>query len=207
MTGSRLAAVAVGASFGGMEAVLRLLVSLGPAFGPPVLLVQHRHRHSTGSLAEQLGRDGGMRAVEAADHQRIEPGTLHVAPANYHMLVASRDTLVLSVDEPVRYSRPSVDVLFESAAEAFGDGLAGVVLTGANEDGARGLTAIHASGGCCFVQDPSMAEVPTMPLAALSAVPEALALPVEEIGMELRRLAGAPATGGPVTSAGEGDQE
>lgn len=189
-----LAAVAVGTSSGGWDAVLRLLGSLGPSFGPSVLLVLHRHRHSPASLAERLGRESGMRVVDVMDHQRIEPRTVHVAPANYHMIVATDQTLVLSVDEPLHHSRPSVDVLFESAAEVFGEGLAGVVLTGANDDGARGLLAIQRAGGRCFVEDPATAEVAVMPAAARTAVPEARALTVEDIGAELLRLAGGSAT-------------
>lgn len=191
MTGvDALAAVAVGASAGGMRAVVKLLEALGRDFAPPLMLVQHRHRQSGRSLTERLSAESGFRAVEVADHHELELNTLHVAPADYHVLVTSRTRLALSIDAPVRHSRPSVDVLFESAADVFGASLAGVVLTGANEDGADGLAAIRAGGGRCYVEDPETAEMRAMPDAALAAVPDARALPIEDIGKELRSLAG-----------------
>lgn len=189
MTAGAVTAVAVGASAGGPEALMRLLRELGPGFGPPVFLVQHLHRHTGGQLVARVRRETGKRAVEVVDHQPILFGTLHVAPANYHMLVGSPDTLVLSLDEPVHHSRPSVDVLFESAAMVFGEHLAGVVLTGASGDGAGGLLAIREAGGTCLVQEPDSAEVAAMPLAALSAVPDAAALPIDEIASRLLELA------------------
>jgi two-component system chemotaxis response regulator CheB len=179
----------VGASAGGPSAIGSLLESLGYDFGPPVIIVQHVHRHDDGSVASSLRGRGCDRAEEAVDQHEIEPGGVYVAPAGYHLLVDDTSTLSLSLDAPELHSRPSIDVLFESGAAAFGAALAAVVLSGASEDGARGLLAVAAEGGRCYVQSPDSADCATMPKAALRQVPQAEALPVEEIGRRLRAVA------------------
>lgn len=182
-------AVAMGASFGGLAALVTLLGTLGPGYRTPILVALHLHPHGRGDeLASLLASQTGLPTVTASDHEPIRAGYVHLAPANYHMLVDTYDTLVLSVDRPVHLSRPSIDVLFESAAEVFGAGLAGVVLTGANRDGANGLAAVHEAGGLCLVQEPRTAEVPIMPAASLATVPAAEALPLAPMARRLKEF-------------------
>ena len=160
--------VVIGVSAGGFNALKRLLGGLPADFPLPVLIVQHL-RAGSGTLAESLQNFCRIRLKEADEGETIMPGTVYLAPPDYHLLVEGDGTLSLSVDPPVRYARPSVDVLFESAAEAFGAGVLGVILTGANDDGSAGLQRIKATGGTTIVQDPADAEVAQMPLNALRA--------------------------------------
>jgi two-component system chemotaxis response regulator CheB len=181
--------VLVGTSWGGLAALRTLIGTLPADFGLPVVVVQHRHRESDGLLARVLQDDTRLCVCEVEDKARIIGGSIYIAPADYHLLV-ERGHFSLSVDEPVRYSRPSIDVTFVSAADAYGDGVVGVVLTGANADGARGLRRIADRGGLPLVQSPATAESPTMPAAALRVVPEARSLTIEEIGQTLASLPG-----------------
>ena len=130
-----------------------------------------------------------MNVQEAEDKEPIAAGTVFVAPPDYHMLVESEAYLSLSADEPVNYSRPSIDVLFESAADAYGAELVGIVLTGANDDGARGLRAIVKAGGTALVQCPEQSYAPTMPSAAIEACPSAHVLSLEAIAEYLLDIA------------------
>ncbi len=172
--------VVVGTSWGGLAA-LRLLVSgLSPDFRLPLIIVQHRHRDSAALLSGLLQEQTTLKVCEVEDKQPVESGTIYLAPADYHLLV-ERDLLSLSTEEPVRYSRPSIDVTFSSAADAYGAGTIGVVLTGANADGAVGLRRIVDRGGLAIVQDPATAESRAMPAAALTAVPSARVLAIPEI--------------------------
>ncbi len=185
-----LRGVAVGASAGGMEAlsiVLRALPCDWPLF---MLVVLHLHRNSSGAFAQALDRACALPVRVAEDKVPAGRGEVWCAPANYHLLVERDATLSLSVDPPVNFARPSVDVLFESAAEAFGSALAGVVLTGGNFDGARGLAAIKAAGGIAIVQDPATAAVPAMPLAALEATGVDAVLSLAELAAWLRGCRG-----------------
>jgi two-component system chemotaxis response regulator CheB len=154
--------------------------------------VQHRHKDSDRLLGTLLQERTPLTVCEVEDKQPILPGFLFIAPPDYHLLV-ERGHFSLSTDEPVRYSRPSIDVAFTSAADAYGRHAVGVVLTGANADGAEGLRAISNQGGLAIVQTPSTAESPTMPQAALEAVPTAQVLPIPAIAEVLTRL--------PVTAA------
>jgi two-component system chemotaxis response regulator CheB len=181
--------VLVGTSWGGLAALRTLIGTLPADFGLPVVVVQHRHRESDGLLARVLQDDTPLCVCEVEDKARIIGGSIYIAPADYHLLV-ERGHFSLSVDEPVRYSRPSIDVTFVSAADAYGDGVVGVVLTGANADGARGLRRIADRGGLPLVQSPATAESPMMPAAALRVVPEARSLTIEEIGQTLASLPG-----------------
>jgi two-component system chemotaxis response regulator CheB len=183
--------VAVGASWGGLHAIERLLGALPPDFRPTVVIAQHRQNDGRDGVLERL-LDGrcALTVREAEDKQALTPGTVVVAPADYHLLV-ERGTASLSVDEPLHFSRPSIDVLLGSAADAYGERAAGVVLTGANADGAVGLAKIAARGGVAIVQDPETAERREMPDAALWATPEARVMALEEIGPALVALAGA----------------
>jgi two-component system chemotaxis response regulator CheB len=179
--------VVVGTSWGGLAA-LRELVSCLPADLPlPVAIVQHRHKHSDQSLALFLQDRSHMPVCEVEDKAPIERGKVYVAPSDYHLLVEA-DSFALSVDDPIRYSRPSIDLLFASAADSFGAATIGIVLTGANADGSEGLKRIVERGGLALVQEPATAESPTMPAAALKAVPTAKVLTVAEIGAVVSRM-------------------
>lgn len=180
--------VAVGASAGGLHALRTLVSGLPEDFEIPVTVVQHRSRDSQ-LLCELLQECSRLRVSEVTDKQAVEPGTVYVAPADYHLLV-DEGAFSLSTDDPVRFSRPSIDVTFESVSDAYGADAVGVVLTGANADGSRGLARIVAVGGHAVVQDPETAEVKVMPRAALRAVPGACVLPLEEIAAHLAAIRG-----------------
>jgi two-component system, chemotaxis family, protein-glutamate methylesterase/glutaminase len=167
---------------------LRELVSSLPAgFSLPTVLVQHRHRESDHLLSTLLQERTPLHVAEVEDKAPIERGTVFVAPADYHLLI-DRGFFTLSTDPPVRYSRPSIDVTFYSAADTYGSAAIGVVLTGANSDGSRGLRRIFDRGGLALVQDPATAESPTMPSAAIRCVPEARTLSIAEIARTLGSL-------------------
>lgn len=162
--------VVIGASWGGFEAVSKVLAGLPAEFPAPILLAQHRAPGMPdGVLERSLGRRSALPVREVDDKDAVEPGHVYVAPADYHLLVEARGRVALSVDELVAYSRPSIDVLFDSAADTYGVGVAGVLLTGANEDGTEGLRAIRRRGGVTIVQDPAEAERSEMPASAVDA--------------------------------------
>ena len=165
----------------------KVLGGLPPRFNVPVVIVQHRHRDSDQLLVSLLQEHTALRVQEVEDQTEIERGSVYVAPPDYHVLV-DKGTLALSTDEPVRYSRPSIDVTFESAADAYAAATIGVVLTGANDDGSRGLRRIADRGGRAIVQDPATADSAVMPTAALRAVPNADVAKLDEIGAFLDRL-------------------
>ncbi|MCC7416988.1 MAG: chemotaxis protein CheB [Acidobacteria bacterium] len=177
---ARIDAIVVGGSAGAFTVLSSLLPALGPAPRVPVLVVLHLPPDRPSAAAAALG-GRGQRVKEAEDKERIEAGVIYFAPPGYHLLVEPDRSLALAFDEPVHHSRPSIDVLFESAADAFGEGLLGVILSGANEDGAAGLGAISARGGLTVVQRPDTAEHPFMPAAALRAAPASAALSVDEL--------------------------
>ncbi|MFW6235893.1 MAG: chemotaxis protein CheB [Desulfovibrionales bacterium] len=181
--------VVIGASAGGMNALTRLLPLLPENFPCPVVIVQHRHPDQDDFLAEYFNRLCPLRVKDAQDKEVLAPGVCYLAPADYHLLIERDRTLSLSTDEKVNHSRPSIDVLFESAAVAFGQGVAAAVLTGASRDGAAGLSLIREAGGIAFVQDPSTAEYPFMPQAALETAGADHVLPIEDIGGLLLHLA------------------
>jgi two-component system chemotaxis response regulator CheB len=181
--------VGIGTSWGGLAAMTRLLGGLPGDFSLPVVVVQHRGKDSDRLLTELLQDATELRVCEAEDKEPLVPGTVHIAPANYHVLI-DEGYLSLTVEEPVRFSRPSIDVMFSSAADTYGAGAIGVVLTGANEDGARGLSHIVRRGGRALVQDPRTAEIPIMPVAAIKAVPSAEILPLEALAPRLIELTG-----------------
>jgi two-component system chemotaxis response regulator CheB len=173
--------VVLGASWGGLDAIGRVLAELPREFPVPVVVVQHRSRHSRGGTLEaMLSMDGGLPVHEVDDKDAIAPGSAYLAPADYHLIV-ERGSFALSVDERVQHSRPSIDVTLETAADAYGSGVIGVVLTGANEDGAAGLQAVMQRGGVTVAQDPASAAKPTMPQAAIDAGGVQRVLPLEKI--------------------------
>ena len=185
-------AVAIGASAGAVEALLHILPALPKDFPLALLIVVHLPPDSDSTLATLLAARCEIEVKEAEDKEPIRPGVAYLAPPNYHLLVEPELCLSLSSEEPVLYSRPSIDVLFESAADAYGDSLTGVVLTGANSDGARGLKAVVAAGGIALVQEPGSAEASAMPQAALEACPDARVMSLTQItatlNTELARL-------------------
>jgi len=181
----------IGTSWGGLAALHQFLAELPRSFRLPIVIVQHRHKESGQLLPGLLQEDTGLCVCEVDDKTPIVGGNVYIAPANYHVLV-ERGHLALSTDEPVAFSRPSIDVTFVSAADAYRKGVVGVVLTGANADGSRGLKRIADRGGLAIVQRPDTAESPTMPAAALQAVPGAQALTIREIAATLSSLPLAP---------------
>lgn len=182
-------AVAIGVSSGGLQALSLLLGRLPAAFSLPVLIVQHLGADAGDGCARLLDQRCPIRVKEADEGELIRPATAYLAPPNYHLLVENAGTLALSIDAPVSYARPSIDVLFESAAMVFGQALIGAVLTGANADGSRGLRTVKQYGGLTVVQDPEEAEAKPMPLAAIAAGPVDHVLTLDRIAALLRELA------------------
>ena len=178
----------IGTSWGGLSAVSAVVSGLPSTFAIPLVVVQHRSPDAPGLLAELLQAKTRLNVVEVEDKQPIVPGHVFIAPPNYHLLI-DRGQFALSTDAPVRYSRPSIDVTFVSAADEYGKRAIGVVLTGANEDGSLGLKRINDRGGYAIVQEPKSAESATMPQAALKVVPKAHVLPIERIAAHLVTIA------------------
>ncbi|HMI21961.1 MAG TPA: chemotaxis protein CheB, partial [Gaiellaceae bacterium] len=174
--------VCIGASWGGLRAIGQVLADLPAELDLPIAIAQHRHPDSQeGTLAELLQAQTNRPVLDVEDKMAIEPSHVYIAPPNYHLLV-ERGSFALSVDERVQYSRPSIDVMFESAAYAYGPGAIGIILTGANEDGAAGLALVKQRGGVAVIQDPAGAARRTMPEAAIAATAADAILPLEEIG-------------------------
>ena len=188
MSGLAPEAVVIGASAGALEVLSSLLPALPSDYRLPILIVVHLPPDKTNLFAELLRARCAIRVREAEDKEPIEPGVVYFAPPDYHLLVEEDKRLSLSDDEPVLFSRPSIDVLFESAADAYAGGLIGVVLTGANSDGANGLKAVVEAGGVAVVQSPGSAYAVAMPEAAIAACPAARVLPVNEIAAYLREV-------------------
>lgn len=181
-------AVVIGASSGGVEALTRLLPALPADVAASVFVVLHLPRGRGSLLAEIFGRVCALPVREVLDKDPVLPGTVYVAPPNYHLLLDSGPQLALSMDEPVEYSRPSITVLFESAAALYGPRLLGVILTGAGADGADGLAAVQRAGGRCVVQLPSDASAPQMPASALQRISADFVLTLEDIMSLFRQL-------------------
>ena len=173
--------VVIGTSAGGLEALSKLLPAIPQNFSVPVLIVQHIAPTSDNFLARHLDSLSRIKVKEAEEKEKIEPGVAYVAPPNYHLMLEDDLTLTLTVDEKVNYSRPSIDVLFESAAYACKGRVIAVILTGANQDGALGAALIKRMGGIVIVQDPKTAQVPVMPEATLKTTQADYVLSIEEI--------------------------
>lgn len=188
MSFSETQAVVIGTSAGAFDALSAILTSLPITFRLPVMVVVHLPPEKRSLMAELFRHKSTLSVEEAEDKQPLYSGTIYFAPPDYHMLVERDYTLSLSKDAPVLYSRPSIDVLFESASDIFGSALLGIVLTGGNEDGAKGLQSIKAAGGKALVQDPKSAFVPTMPEAAIRSCPDAEILSLEAIAQYLREV-------------------
>ena len=181
-------AIVLGASAGGIEALNELLPALPAQLPVPVFVVQHLIPDRPSLLPQLFAPRCRLPLVEALDKTPIEAGVVYFAPPDYHLLIDREGILTLSVDEPVHFSRPSIDVLFESASEIYGEGLLAVLLTGANEDGAAGIHAVSDAGGQTIVQNPATAQVAIMPNAALALTAPTLVLNLAQIVAILRTL-------------------
>ena len=180
--------ICVGASWGGLHAIGRLLADIPKDVEQPIVIAQHRGPDSLeGAFAEILGRHTSRPVMDVEDKAPIEGGRVYVAPSDYHLLIEP-GSFALSIDERVHHARPSIDVLFESAADAYGEGVIGVILTGANEDGAAGLARIKDRGGVAVIQDPTGAVRRAMPDAAIAATVADAVLPLEAVGRFIHGL-------------------
>lgn len=186
----KIKAVVIGTSAGGLRALKCIIEALPSEFELPILIVQHLSPQSGGFLPNYLGQYTHQKIKEAEPNEPILNGHVYIAPANYHLLVEKDKKLSLTVDEKVNFSRPSIDLLFESAAEAFLDQLLGILLTGANNDGAKGITRVHQLGGTTIAQHPESAEVKTMPQSAIETGDIDWVLHLNEISIFLSMLAG-----------------
>ena len=160
-------AVVIGVSAGGLYALTHILGALPAGFPAPVIVVQHRSRDERFLLEEVLQTKCRVHIKQADEKEEIMPGIVYVAPADYHLLIEKDKTFSLSFDEPVNYSQPSIDILFETAAEVYKNKLLGIILTGANSDGAKGIKSIRKRGGITIAQQPDTADYPVMPKAAI----------------------------------------
>jgi two-component system chemotaxis response regulator CheB len=184
-----LEAIVIGGSAGALPVVRAILAELRFPLAVPVLVVLHVRDDKKSLLAEVLGRGLSAQVLEPEDKQVLARGAIYVAPPGYHMLVEDAHALALSLDRPEHFSRPSIDVLFESAATVFGPSLLGVLLSGASADGAAGIRAIGQAGGATIVQAPSSASHATMPEAALSLWRPTWVLAQPELEQTIARLA------------------
>ncbi|HEV2883334.1 MAG TPA: chemotaxis protein CheB [Pyrinomonadaceae bacterium] len=179
--------VVIGTSSGGLKALQVLLAALPRDFPLPIAIVQHRGKATESGLCDFLNQASNLPVKEPDDKELVTPGNVYLAPKDYHLLIESR-SFALSTEPPVTYARPSIDVLFESAADEYESGTIGVILTGANQDGARGLQTIKARGGTTVVEDPLTAFCGEMPRAAIAQVTPDWILPLPEIANCLEKL-------------------
>ncbi len=187
MNTPRCAVAVIGCSAGGLQALQIVIPALRSDLAAPVIVVCHT-AGDISPLCDLIGRNAALPVREARERMRADPGVVYVAPADYHLLLEPDLRFALSVDARVTYSRPSIDVLFESAASALGTALVGVILTGGNHDGAAGLKRIRDAGGIGIVQRPDSAEVPSMPAAALALAGADHCVTLTEIGPLLHNL-------------------
>lgn len=188
MNGNKV--VLIGASAGGLKALTHVLAHLPNGYPFPILVVQHILDGSDSYLAEYLNGQTALQVKEAEDKEKLKKGFVYIAPPGYHMLVEWDESISLSVDPRVNFSRPSIDVLFQSAAYVLENRCIGMIMTGASSDGSSGLKAIEKAGGSAIVQSPDTAEYGTMPQAAIRATDKAIILPLDEIGPYLQDVGG-----------------
>ena len=179
--------IVIGTSRGGLKALQELLSALDDSFQVPLVIVQHRGKESETGLCEFLSNYSALPISEPDDKEPIMPGHIYLAPRDYHLLIENR-SFALSIDPPIVFARPSIDLLFECAAEQYGQAAVGVILTGRNRDGARGLAAINRRGGVTIVQDPHSAEFREMPDAAIAQTEVDWVLPLKGIAGRLIEL-------------------
>jgi two-component system, chemotaxis family, protein-glutamate methylesterase/glutaminase len=180
--------VVIGVSAGGFQAIPLLLRSLDSGFPLPVIIVQHEAQDSGGFFSHFLEPHCRLAVKQAEEKETILPGMVYIAPPGYHLLVEQDRSFSLSIDACVNYARPSIDVLFETVIDVYGAGTIGIILTGANSDGAEGLKRIKDAGGRTIVQDPANAEFSFMPRAALAATSADEVLPLDRIGPYLNAI-------------------
>jgi two-component system chemotaxis response regulator CheB len=180
--------VAIGVSAGGMNALSTIIPVLPAAYPLPVVVIQHISPHSDNYTTRYLDRISNIKVKEVDEKEKIKPGIVYMAPPNYHVLVEEDETFSLSVEGRINWARPSIDVLFESAADVYGEALIGAILTGANKDGSSGLKKIKDEGGLTLVQDPHTAEVDGMPRAAIETAKIDYILKLEDIGPFLAQI-------------------
>ncbi|MEO5361002.1 MAG: chemotaxis protein CheB [Nitrospirota bacterium] len=181
-------AIVIGTSAGGLDAVKTLCANLPADFSVPIAAVLHLHRNTKDDLITLLNREIRLTVKYAEDKEQIQKGCLFIAPPDYHLLIEDDRTLSLSVDKPVNYSRPSIDVLFESAADVFREHIIGIILTGANKDGSLGLRRIKERGGTTIVENPKTAQYSEMPLAAIAEAEVDYILDIDEITEKVMEL-------------------
>lgn len=180
--------VVVGVSAGGLKALSSIIPQLSESFSIPMIIAQHLHEDSDGFLPRYFNNNSSLIVKEAAEKESIMPGTVYIAPANYHLLLEDDRTFSLSTEGRVNWSRPSIDLLFESAADVYADKTIGMILTGANDDGCRGLKKIKEFGGLTLIQDPLTSQSEFMPRAAQQAVEPDYVLKLEEIAPFLDKI-------------------
>jgi two-component system chemotaxis response regulator CheB len=185
-------AIVIGTSAGGMDALSVILPAIDGNLPVPILIVQHIRASSDFFMVTYFDRLCSLKVVEGTEKAPLEAGLVYFAPPDYHLLVEEDQTLSLSNDEKVNFSRPSIDVLFETACWVFGSRLIGIILTGANSDGSRGLEQIGLAGGLTIVQNPLSASVPRMPEAALKRSKPGHVLNLDEIGPFINQIFGMP---------------
>lgn len=183
----KFSCIVIGVSAGGMEALTRLFAHIPKDFPLSILVVQHMHKLQNDYFITHHNSTCILPVKEAEEKEKIRSGTIYFAPPDYHLLVEEDETLALSVDEKVNYSRPSIDVLFESAADVYKEKLIGIILTGANNDGAEGMRIIKQNGGFTIAQDPQDAEFPVMPQSAIDLVEMDRILSLKEMTTEFIR--------------------
>lgn len=186
--GREVSAIVVGTSAGGIDALMRILPALPETLSAPVYIVVHLPAKGTSVLASIFGPRCARPVREAEDNEPVIPGTVYFAPADYHLLVEAGPRLALSVDAPVQYSRPAIDLLFDSAADVYGSRLLGLLMSGANADGTEGIAAIHRAGGLTVLQDPKDAQAPYMTQSAMDSVEVSAVLDLTEIAKLLSTL-------------------
>ena len=181
-------AIVIGVSSGGMAALKYLFSALPVDFGQAIIVVQHISARSDNQWIKLLNDLSNINIKEADEKENIEPGNVYIAPSNYHLLIEKEKTFSFTIDDRVNFARPSIDVLFESAAEAYKNKLIGIVLTGSNNDGSNGIKRIKECGGLAIIQDPSTAESSYMPSSAISAIQPDYILSLENIAKLLIKL-------------------
>lgn len=182
--------ISIGCSWGGVRALLRIVKGLDAGFSIPIVVVIHQRRDVPSELCDLLRHSTQNKVIEAEEKMEIEASSIIVAPPNYHLLVERDRSLSLSLDAPIMYSRPAIDVFLESASDTYGKSLLAVILTGANADGAAGAKAVKEQAGRVFIQSPDDAEMPVMPQAALDAVEPDYCGSIEGIIEQLNDLEG-----------------
>jgi two-component system chemotaxis response regulator CheB len=184
----RYEAIVIGVSSGGMNAMKVMFSLLPKDFNTPIIIVQHISAHSDNLWIKLLNDQNNLSIKEADEKENIEYGKVYIAPPNYHLMIEKDKTFSLTIDERVNFARPSIDVLFESAAEAYKDKLIGVVLTGSNNDGTNGIKRIQECGGLTIIQDPETAESSYMPASAIAVIKPDYILSLEDIIQLLIKL-------------------